>query len=231
MARIFASMGRDLVLCARRLDRLEELKAELVSNNPGIRVMVHKLDVRDYNRVFEVFREAADELGSLDRVVVNAGIGKGQPLGTSWFRANRETAETNFVAALAQCEAALEVMRGQNAGHLVTICSVVAVRGMPKNMTTYAATKAGLLALTEGIRADLAGTPIRVSAICPGFIRSEMTARVKNTPFMVDTEKGCRAIVAAIEREVPTAFVPWWPWAPMSLLLRYMPMSLISKIF
>jgi short-subunit dehydrogenase len=163
-------------------------------------------------------------------VIVNAGLGKGQPLGTGYFRANRQTAETNFVAALAQCEAALEVMRRQGAGHLVTICSVSAVRGMPRNLTTYAAAKAGLVALSEGIRADLMRTPIRVSAICPGFIRSEMNERVKHTPFIVDTESGCRAMVRAIEREVAIAYVPWWPWAPLAFLMKRLPLSISSRL-
>src|SRR3546814_984947 len=69
---------------------------------------------------------------------------RSQPLGTGYFHANRKTAETNFVAALAQCEAAMEIFRAQNDGHLVVISSMSAMRGMPRNLTTYAATKAGV---------------------------------------------------------------------------------------
>ena len=134
------------------------------------------------------------------------------------------------MSALAQCEAALEILRRQGAGHLVTVCSVSAVRGMPRNLTTYAAAKAGLVALTEGIRADLLGTPIRVTTICPGFIRSEMNERVKKTPFIVDTEAGCRAMVRAIEREVVSACVPWWPWAPLAFLMKRLPLSMSSRL-
>src|SRR5947207_2081045 len=155
MAREFAARGHDLALCARRSERLEALRRELLAAHPQRRVVVRPLDVNDYEDVFAVFRAFRDELGALDRIIVNAGIGKGQPLGTGYFWANRKTAETNFVAALAQCEAALEIFRKQNHGHLVTIASISAIRGMPRNLTTYAATKAGLAALTEGIRADL----------------------------------------------------------------------------
>jgi len=230
MAREFAARGRNLALCARRTDRLEELRDELVAAHPSIRVVVRPLDVNVYDDVFTVFRAFRDELGSLDRVIVNAGIGKGQPIGTGAFAANRRTAETNFVAALAQCEAAVEILRAQNAGHLVTISSMSAVRGMPRNITTYAATKAGVAALTEGIRADLLRTPIKVSTIYPGYIRSEMNSRVKKTPFMVDTETGCRAMVAAIEKEKEEAFVPRWPWVPLGFLLRHMPLSLVGRM-
>jgi short-subunit dehydrogenase len=230
MAREFAKRGRHLALCARRLDRLEALRDELSREHPEIRVLVRTLDVNDYDQVFEVFRAFCADFGTLDRIIVNAGLGKGQPVGTGYFYANRQTAETNFIAALAQCEAAMEIFRKQNAGHLVTISSMSAMRGMGRNMTTYAATKAGLAALTEGIRADMLGTPIRVSTIFPGYIRSEMNEKIKNAPFMVDTERGSRALVRAIEKERPSACVPAWPWLPLSVLMRTLPLKLVNKL-
>jgi NADP-dependent 3-hydroxy acid dehydrogenase YdfG len=102
MAREFAARGRNLVLCARRTDRLEKLATELGSRHPESKVVVKTLDVNDHDQVFQVFRESADALGRLDRVIVNAGLGKGQALGTGYFYANKQTAETNFIAALAQ---------------------------------------------------------------------------------------------------------------------------------
>lgn len=230
MAREFARRGRNLALCARRTERLEELTKELLASYPGITVVTRPLDVRDYDKVFETFREFRKELGSLDRVIVNAGLGKGQPLGTGYFWANRQTAETNFVAALAQCEAACEIFREQNSGHLVTISSMSALRGMRRNLTTYAATKAGLANLSEGIRADLLRTPIKVSTIFPGYIRSEINEKVKKTPFMVDTETGCRALVRAIEREPVKAYVPWWPWAIVGFLMKRVPLSWLAAL-
>lgn len=82
MARAFAARGRDLALCARRVDRLEELKAELTQRYPSIRVAIAELDVNDHDRVPQVFAALGSEIGGLDRVVVNAGIGKGAPLGS-----------------------------------------------------------------------------------------------------------------------------------------------------
>jgi short-subunit dehydrogenase len=200
MARQFAARGHSLALCARRTDRLDRLRAEIAARHPEVRVEVRALDVNDHDRVFEVFRAFRADFGSLDRVVVNAGIGKGAPLGTGRFDANRDTAMTNFVGALAQIEAALEIFREQGAGHLVVISSMSAMRGMPRTVTTYAATKAGVAHLAEGVRADVMGTPIKVSVIYPGYIRSEMNEKVKNAPFIVSTERGVTAIVEAIEK-------------------------------
>ncbi|MBF7072127.1 SDR family oxidoreductase [Glaciecola sp. MH2013] len=230
MALLYAKMGRNLALCARRIERLEELKTELSQINPNISVVIKSLDVNDHDAVFRVFNEFKDELGSLDRVIVNAGMGKGASIGTGYFKANKETAITNFVSAIAQCEAAVEIFRAQNHGHLVTISSISAVRGFRRALTVYAATKAAISSLTEGIRIDLMKTPIKVSTVHPGFIRSEINEKVEKVPFMVDTETGCKAIISAIEKEGANSYVPRWPWAILNRIMRIAPLSWLAKM-
>ncbi len=230
MAREFAAMGRNLALCARRTDRLDALKAELVAKHPGIRISVRALDVNDHAQVFSVFEAFAQELGSLDRIIVNAGVGQGKRVGTGHFATNVQTAQTNFIAAIAQCEAAVGILRKQAQGHLVTISSMSAMRGMPRHLTVYGATKAGLAALTEGIRAELFGTPIKVSTIFPGYIRTELNAGAKKLPFEVDAAKGSRALVKAIERESAQAYVPRWPWAVTGFFMRNLPLRIVAKL-
>lgn len=229
MARQFAAKGHDLALTARRTERLEALRTELAERCPQSRVVVHSLDVTDHDQVFKVFRAIDAEL-PLDRVVVNAGLGKGAPLGTGRFDANRDTALTNFVGALAQIEAALELFRARNAGHLVLIASISALRGFPKTVTTYAATKAGLASLGEGLRLELMGKPIKVSTIYPGYIRSEMNEHVERAPFIVDTETGVRAMVAAIEAEKAKAYVPARPWWPLAQVMRLAPLPVLKRM-
>ena len=229
MAREFAAKGRHLALCARRTDRLLALKAELEGRHPGVRVSVRALDVNDHAQVFEVFRAFKDEFGQLDRVIVNAGLGKGQPIGKGRFDANLQTAQTNFIAALAQCEAAMEIFRAQNSGHLVGISSMSAMRGLPRNLSTYAATKAGFAALLEGIRADVLRLPIKITTIFPGYIETELSGKAAKTPLMVDTASGCRALVAAIEREPATACVPAWPWVLVGWFMRHAPLAWVAR--
>jgi short-subunit dehydrogenase len=229
MARQFAALGYDLALCARRTQRLEELQAELAVAAPSVRVEVRSLDVDDHDAVFKVFEEFADVFGSIDRVVVNAGIGKGAPLGTGKFWANKETAMTNFVAALAQTEAALAIFRRQNSGHLVMMSSVSALRGLPGSVTTYAATKAAVAHLAEGVRMDVHGTPIKVTVIYPGYIRSEINEGAK-TPFMADTVTGVGSIVKAIEKQKASARVPAWPWVPLGSALAHLPLPIARKL-
>jgi short-subunit dehydrogenase len=230
MARQFADLGHDLALCARRTERLDDLKAEIVAKHPDVRVELKALDVTDHDAVFRVFEEFREEFGSLDRVIINAGLGKGAPLGTGRFDANLQTAETNFIGALAQTEAAATIFRAQDAGHLVMISSVSAVRGMPKNITTYAATKAGVAHLAEGFRTDIQGTPIKVTVLYPGYIVSEMSGTSAKTPLMTTTEKGVRAMVRAIEKEKASVRVPEWPWQPLGIVMKYVPGSLLRKM-
>lgn len=231
MAREFASKGRDLALCARRLDRLESLRDELLSKHPNIRIEIHTLDVCDYDNVFEVFQRLDQALGGLDRIIVNAGMDNSQPLGTGHFEANRKTAETNFVAALAQCEAAMELFRKRQCGHLVVMASVSAYRGQPATLNTYAATKAAVASLAEGLRMELLGSPIKVSTIFPGFIRSEINEKIEKRPFMVEMDEGVKALTKVIEAEVAESSVPKWPWAAIGFLLRHLPLTLVAKMY
>lgn len=227
MARQFADRGHDLALCARRVERLEELAAH-IRDRTGRRVEVAALDVTDGEAVHRVVGEFAEAFGRLDRVVVNAGIGKGAALGTGRPDANVATAETNFVGALHQAEAALEVFREQGHGHLVLVSSVSAVRGMPRAMTTYAATKAGVSTLGEGIRAE-AIPGVDVSVIHPGYIRTPLNEPMHGSPLMVDLESGVRALVDAIEKRKRTAYVPTWPWLPIAAAMKVLPLSVIRR--
>ncbi|WP_285728920.1 SDR family oxidoreductase [Nocardiopsis sp. ATB16-24] len=230
MARQFAALGYDLGLCARRTERLEALREEIVAADPGRRVELRALDVTDDAAVFRVFKDLAATFGTVDRVIVNAGLGKGAALGRGRYDANRQTAMTNFLGALAQSEAAMEIFRDQGHGHLVMISSMSALRGMRKAMTVYAATKAGVAAIAEGLRAERV-PGLDVSVIYPGYIRSEMNEHVEQrTRFMVDTETGVRSMVAAIERRKVKAYVPAWPWVPIGFAMRRLPLSVVRRL-
>ncbi len=229
MARAFAAKGRDLALCARRTDRLDELKVELSQQYPAIKIAVAALDVNDHGQVPKVFAELSDELGGIDRIIVNAGIGKGARLGSGKLWANKATIETNLVAALVQIETALEMFNKSGSGHLVLISSVLGTKGVPGVKAAYAASKAGMRSLGESLRAEYAKGPIKVSVMEPGYIESEMTAKSGSTMLMVDNETGVKALVDAIEREPGRAAVPRWPWAPLVQVMRVLPPALAKR--
>ncbi len=229
LARRFAAMGRDLALAARRTELLESLRKELLAAHPGIRVATAALDVDDPDAVARVVPELAEELGGLDRVIVNAGIGKGASVGTGKAWANRATLITNVLGSHAQCEAAVELFRAQGSGHLVVVSSVASIRGMRGTRTAYGASKAALNALAEGIRSDLLGTAIRVTTVLPGFIATDINVG-RRGPLTVGLDKGVRALTDVIEREPARGYVPEWPWRPVAGLLRVLPLSVIRRL-
>ncbi|GAC57505.1 putative oxidoreductase [Gordonia hirsuta DSM 44140 = NBRC 16056] len=227
MAREYAKRGRSLGLAARRLDKLEDIAADL--STQAKQIALTRLDVTDTDDVFRAFAELRDALGGLDRVIVNAGLGKGAPIGTGNAAANIETVQTNLVGALAQAEAAMEIFREQGHGHLVLISSISAVRGLPRAQAAYSASKAGVSALGQGLQAELAGKPIAVSVILPGYIETDINRGVK-TRLMTGTDAGVKAMVAAIEAEPRRAEVPSWPWKPIAAALRVLPDALTAKM-
>jgi NADP-dependent 3-hydroxy acid dehydrogenase YdfG len=233
MAREFAARGRDLALVARRLDRLEELRDELTTRHPGIRVVIGALDVDDPDAVAAVVPRLAGELGGVDRLIANAGLGKGEPVGTGGARPNRQVLVTNVLGTHACCETAVALFRAQGSGHLVVVSSVAGVRGMGGTRTAYATSKAAGAVLAEGIRADLLGNRttrrIRVTTVHPGFIETDINVG-RRGPFTVDLQTGVTALTAAIEREPVRAYVPEWPWRPIAGLLRVLPLPVVRRV-
>lgn len=229
MAREFAKKGYNLAICARRMERLEELKNELTSQYK-VEVSARILDVTNYDQVFEVFKAFKADFGTIDRVIVNAGVGQGRRIGKGNFEINRATVETNFISALAQAEAAVEIFRAQNLGHLVMISSMSAMRGMPKHLTAYGASKAGVAFLAEGIRAELIDTPIKVSTIFPGYIRTEINEGAAKLPFEVDEKTGSRLLAEEIEKAPIKAYVPKWPWLPLGFAMKVLPLKWVNKL-
>jgi short-subunit dehydrogenase len=233
MARRFAAMGRDLALVARRTDRLDALKGELLAAHPGIRVETAALDIDDVDAVAAVVPELAGRLGGIDRFIANAGLGKGTPVGSGRPGPNRRVLHTNIIGTHASCEAAVELFRAQKSGHLVVISSVAGTRGMGGTRTAYATSKRADSILAEGIRAELMGAretrKIAVTTVHPGFIATDINVG-RRGPFTVDLEPGLDALVSAIEREPVRAYVPEWPWRPIAGLLRVLPLRVIAKV-
>ncbi len=232
MSRELANRGHDLVLFARRIDRLTEIATE-IEHQSSSSVDVRTLDVNDHTAVFDEFQAASDRHGYISRVVVNAGIGKGGRIGAGRFTANRDTLMTNVVGALAQIEAAMELFYSQGAGHLVVMSSVTSGRGLPGPMNAYAAGKAALTQIAAGIRLDVAAKqlPIKVTTLRPGYIESEMQDRTgRKHPLLVDAQTGARALADAIDRGKAEECVPRWPWTAYSALVNHAPRRLLNRL-
>lgn len=237
MAKELAAKGHNLALCARRVDRLETLKQELLAINPEITVLVGALDVTQFDDVFTVTQAFNDEFNKatgrgVERFIANAGIGaEGETIGKGAFAQNKRIIDINFTAVLAQAEAAMGLFRDSGRGHLVIVSSMSAMRGQRGMLATYAATKAAVAHLAEGLRADCLRKPgIKVTTLYPGYIKTELTGDNDKLPFIVDADKGCKLLVKAIQAEVDEACVPAWPWKPVGFLMRNLPLKQVAKL-
>jgi serine 3-dehydrogenase len=173
-ARSFASYGADLVLCARRKDRLTSLKEELESES-GVQVQIHGLDVRDREAVesFVAELEASDTIP--DVLVNNAGKALGlhlfhEGLMEDW----EEMLDTNVKGLLYVSRAIIPLMVKRNSGHIVNIGSIAGHQVYQKG-AVYNASKFAVRALNEGMSLDLLGTNLKVTSVDPGLVETEFS--------------------------------------------------------
>lgn len=175
IATMLAESGMRVAVCARRLDRLERVAAEV----PGAEWLCRATDLRDEASIDALFCEVRERWGGVDVLVNNAGLGHDSPLMSGSAEHWRETLEVN-VLALSICtrQAIADMRRRGDDGHVVHVSSMAAHR-VPPGSGMYAASKYAVRALTEALRQELreARSQIRVGAVSPGFVETEFAAR------------------------------------------------------
>jgi len=227
LARDYAGPGVTLALSGRDRDRLAAVADACRAK--GAVVEARAVDVTD-RAVMEAWVEDADTRAPLDLVIANAGIsggtsGKGEgPLQT------RRIFEINLTGLLNTVLPAIKPMQRRGGGQLALMSSAASFRGMP-GAPAYSASKAAVRAYGEALRGALRPTGIRVSVICPGFVRSRITdTNPFPMPLLMDSERAARIIRRGLERDrariafpFPTYFVAW--------LLGALPPALTDPLF
>jgi hypothetical protein len=226
MALEFARRGYAIAIAGRRIERLESLATRLRDLGAAAALAV-PLDVTDYAAVEAALARVASELGRLDIVVANAGVGYSLPAGRGKFELLRQTIDTDLTAAIATIEFALPILRAQGGGQIVAITSVAGSRGMTY-MGAYSAAKAGLHRYVQALRAELRGEPIVLTELAPGYIDTDMNRGMKSRPFVIPLEKGGSMLADMIERRVRHRFVPMWPWTLIAPLSKLVPSRLMA---
>ncbi|WP_020675265.1 SDR family NAD(P)-dependent oxidoreductase [Geopsychrobacter electrodiphilus] len=172
IARHFAAKGDRLILTARRLERLEKLRAELESS---AQIHLVQLDVRDRSQVEEKLRQLPEAFAAVDILVNNAGLALGLGPAQQAELDDWDTMIDTNCKGLTYCtRVLLPGMVERNRGHVVNIASAAGSYAYP-GANVYGASKAFVLQFSDNLRADLLGTRVRVSCIAPGMAETEFS--------------------------------------------------------
>jgi 3-hydroxy acid dehydrogenase/malonic semialdehyde reductase len=173
-ARVFAQLGCKLLLAARRKDRLDELSPELKTAG-ALGVHTLSLDVRDANAVERAVSELPAEFADIAVLVNNAGLSRGlDAVQTGKLDDWNEMIDTNVKGLLYVTRAVVPGMIARGAGHVINLGSTAGHVTYPKG-AVYCATKAAERVITEGLRQDVLGTPLRVTSVDPGMAETEFS--------------------------------------------------------
>lgn len=179
-ARSFAKAGAKLLLCARRLEVLNTLAAELKSSYNNIEIHTFKLDISIYSEVKTALQGLPEAWKKIDVLVNNAGLALGlDSLQEGEVQDWESMINTNIKGLLYITKEVLPPMLERNVGHIVNIGSISSHQVYPKG-AVYCATKHAVKALSAGLRMDVLGTKIRVSSVDPGMVETNFsTVRFK----------------------------------------------------
>ncbi len=222
-----AKRGANLGLLARREDMLKELVAKAEAN--GGKSIALPADVTDANAVKDAAEKLKEQLGRIDVLIANAGIGGITDTRKIDAEYITKIININLIGAINSVAAVVPVMLEQRSGHIVAVSSLAGYRGLKKS-SAYCASKAGMSAFFESVRLDLAGTGIDVSIIHPGFIKTPLTSgRDNKMPFLMELKDGTNKILSAIEKRKKSYAFPL-PLALFARLGMILPTSLYDYI-
>lgn len=238
---IGAALARQLAAAGMRIglialpDEALEVEAEGIRARGGI-ASAAPADVSDRVAVRAALKRLTVELGPIDLLILNAGIGMGTAVATFSAEAVESMVRVNLLGPVYAIEAILPQMLERRRGHLVGVSSLSSYRGQPL-FSGYCATKAGLATLLEGLRIELRPHGIAVTTVRPGFVRTPMTAGFRAPRFMVETDAAARIIMQGIAARRPEVNFPWQSvllmglsrWLPCAVYDRLIAATMLSK--
>ena len=210
---------------ARREDRLRQLCEKIRTHGGSAEYAV--ADAGDRAAVHAAIRSLSERLGPCDIIIANAGVGQSNSATDLNVTGAEKVIRTNLLGPMYAFEAVLPDMLDRGTGHLVGVSSMGAFKGLP-TAAAYCASKSGLNAYLESLRISLRTKHIAVTAICPGFVRTEMTAKQSQMLWPIDADLAAKRIVRAIaQRKKVYSFPRRMRW--VMTMLRYMPDWILSR--
>lgn len=237
-ARQLAGRAGSLVLIARRIDRLEELRAELTKTDPNLNIHCRAVDLSQHNEVEELCRWLEQEKIVVDFLVNNAGLGDRGPFVTAESERLRQMMAVNMVALTTLTRALLPALIESKRGAVLNVSSIAGFLPLRK-LAVYAATKAYVTSFSEALRAEMRDAGVTVSALCPGPVATEFSEvaqrstgkQDKASPefLRVSVEEVVRAGLGGIERD-KAIVIPGVVMKIAMLLVRLTPRAILRRV-
>ncbi len=226
LARLYLKRGAHVAAIARRGELLQSLAKEFPAQ-----VECYALDVCDTQAVQVACEDFIGRVGMPDVVVANAGVSVGtmtqHPEDIDSFR---QVMDTNVLGMVNIFQPFVASMRMAKKGTLVGIASVAGFRGLP-GAGAYSASKAAAISYLESLRVELHRSDVKVVTVCPGYIRTPMTAaNPYPMPFILDADVAAERIANVIERKTAFVVIPW-QMALIGFVLKRLPRWFYDRLF
>lgn len=226
LAKVVAEEKCKVGLIARRRDQLETLANEI--RQTGGVAAVAPADVGDRAAVLSAIAAIRDQLGPIDLLIANAGVGVPTLLSPVNVPDVEKMFRVNVLGMVYAIEGVLPEMLQRGRGHLAGVSSLGAYQGLPGE-SGYCASKAAVSTYLDGLRIHLRDRGIVVTTICPGFIKTPMTAVNKfPMPWLMDADPAARRIVRALHRRSKVYNFPWQTTL-LTKLSRWLPDWMIAR--
>jgi uncharacterized protein len=217
-ARQFGKEGANLVLAARRVDRLEMLAKEIGAMNSGAETLVVQADLSKLEDIRSMIKQTIDRFGRIDVLVNNAGFGR-----LDWLenldpvKDIQAQFDVNVMGVIQTTRQALPIMMKQRSGHIINMCSMAGLVATP-TYTIYAASKHAVHGFSEALRREVKPWGIDVSMIYPGGVVTEFAAHAgikrktnASTPkaLLLTADQVGSAVVQLVRRPRAMWIIPW----------------------
>jgi len=228
LAHRLARQGYIVAVLARRAELLSALCAEINTAAGEVRAVSYIHDVTDYDSVPGLLQKILADLGGLDLFVYNTGISLPTGMKHFEFEKDRRVTEVNYIGALAWLNPVAAMFQKLGRGQIVGISSVAGDRGRV-GVPSYNASKAALTCYLESLRNRLTRSGVHVLTVKPGYVLTEMSARVLRQFFAIPTERAADLIWKAIRRRRQVVYIaPIW-WLAM-LVVRNIPSVIFRRM-
>jgi decaprenylphospho-beta-D-erythro-pentofuranosid-2-ulose 2-reductase len=228
LARELAMRGDAVCLLGRHADDLAKSAADLRVRAPKADIHTAACDLEDHASHEPAIAQAEAALAGLDVVVVTAGMFATQDALEADPALLARVLAVDFTATVLFCEAARKRLLARGGGTLCVFSSVAGDRGR-KPVVLYGAAKAGLTSYCEGLDHRFRAQGLRTICIKPGFVKTGMTAGLRPPPFAGEPDDVARAVVRAIDRGVPVAYVPGI-WRLVMWVIRSLPRAVMRRV-